>query len=82
MVVNSALARGGGRDGVAHGEHQPVGAGVKDETHLVGGRGPADGAVGGELGLVHLDQVLGLAAGAIEVGIEPLGVPLAMLVTT
>lgn len=60
-------------DGVAHGEDQPVGGGVKDEPHLVGGRGPAAGAVGGELGLVQLDQVLGLAAGAVEVGIEPFG---------
>ena len=36
---------------------------------------PAAGAVGGELGLVQLDQVLGLAAGAIEVGIKPFGRP-------
>ena len=41
-----------GRDGVSHGEHQPVGCGVQDEPHLVGGRMPAGGAVGGELALV------------------------------
>ena len=60
-------------DGVAHGEDQPIGGGVQDEPHLVGGGGPAAGAVGGELGLVQLDQVLGLAAGAIKIGIEPFG---------
>src|SRR3954463_2911711 len=35
----------------------------------------AAGAVGGELGLMQLDQVLGLAAGAIKVGIKPFGRP-------
>ena len=54
-------------NGVAHGEDQPVGGGVQDEPHLVGSGSPAAGAVGGELGLVQLDQVLGLAAGAIKV---------------
>jgi hypothetical protein len=62
-------------NGVAHGEDQPVGSGVQDEPHLVGRGGPAAGAVGGELGLVQLDQVLGLPAGAVEVGIEPFGRP-------
>jgi hypothetical protein len=42
-------------DGVAHGEDQPIGGGVKDEPHLVGSCGPAAGSVGGELGLVQLD---------------------------
>ena len=46
---------------------------MQDEPHLVGGRGPAAGAVRGELGLVQLDQVLGLAALAVELGVEPLG---------
>ena len=50
-------------NGIAHGEDQPIGGGVKDEPHLVGGGGSAAGAVGGELGLVQLEQVLGLAAG-------------------
>ena len=45
------------RDGVAHGEDQPIGGGVKDEAHLIGGGGSAAGAVGGKLGLVQLDQV-------------------------
>ena len=63
----------GGRDGVAHGEHQPVGGGVQDEPHLVGGGVPAGCAVGGKLGLVQLDQVLCLPAGAVQVGVEPGG---------
>jgi hypothetical protein len=39
---------------------------VQDEAHLIGERRAAAGAVGGELTLVHLDQVLGLAARTIE----------------
>jgi hypothetical protein len=46
---------------------------MKHEPHLVGGGGPAAGSVGRKLGLVQLDQVLGLAAGAIEIGIDPFG---------
>ena len=73
MVANSAVARACGGDGVAHGEHQPIGGGVQDEPHLVGERAAAAGAVGGELGLVQLDQVLGLAAGAVERLVDMLG---------
>ena len=60
-------------DGGAYGEDQPISGGVQDEPHLIGERRAAAGAVGGELGLVQLDQVLGLAARAVETGIEPLG---------
>jgi len=45
---------------------------MEDEAYLVGDRAPAGGAVGGELHLVHLDQVLGLAADAIDVLVEVL----------
>ncbi len=44
-------------DGVAHRQHEPAGGGVQHEADLVGECGPADGAVGGELALVELDQV-------------------------
>jgi hypothetical protein len=40
---------------------------VQDETELIGAGAAAGGAVGGELGLVQLDEVLGLAARAIVV---------------
>ena len=42
-------------NGVAHGEHQPIGRGVQHETDLVGERRTATRAVGGELRLVQLD---------------------------
>ena len=61
------------RDRGAQVVQQPVGAGVQEEPHLVGERRAAAGAIGRELALVQLDQVLGLAAGAVEAGIEPLG---------
>ena len=73
-VVNSALARAcGSGDRITHREHQPVGTGVQYEAYLVGERRPATGAVGGQLGLVQLDQVLGLAAGTVQGVVEPLG---------
>ena len=53
--------------GIAQGEHQPVGRGVQDEAELVGERALAGGPVGGELALVQLDEVLGLAAGAVDI---------------
>src|ERR1700757_4548792 len=59
-------------DGIAHGEDEPIGGGVEDEADLVGERRAATGAIGGELGLVQLDQVLGLSASAIEVIIDSL----------
>jgi hypothetical protein len=39
---------------------------VEDEADLVGERRAATGAIGGELGLVQLDQVLSLSACAVE----------------
>ena len=57
-------------DDVAQGKHQPVGAGVQDQPELVGERALAGGSVRGELALVQLDQVLGLAAGAVDVFVE------------
>ncbi|MGY4317611.1 hypothetical protein ACVWW1_006938 [Bradyrhizobium sp. JR3.5] len=45
---------------------------MEDEADLVGERRAATGAIGGELGLVQLDQVLGLSASAIEAVIDPL----------
>ena len=58
-------------DGIAHGERQPGGGGVQHEPRLIGQRRAARGPVRGELRLVQLDQVLGLAAGAIGAVIEP-----------
>ena len=68
-VVNSAPASGTG-DGIAQGEHQPAGAGVQDQPELVGERALAGDPVRGELALVQLDQVLGLAAAAVDVFVE------------
>src|SRR5262249_16981460 len=45
---------------------EPVGGGVQDEAELVGLGVAAGGAIGGKLALVPLDEVLGLAAGAID----------------
>ena len=59
--------------GIAQGEHEPVGRGVQDEAELVGERALAGGPVGGELALVQLDEVLGLAAGAVDTFIEMSG---------
>ena len=58
-------------DGGARGENQPVSGGVRQQPHLIGQRRAATGAVGGELGLVQLDQVLRLTAGAAEIFIQP-----------
>ena len=52
------------------------------QPHLIGQRRAATGAVGGKLGFVQLDQVLGLAARAVETLIRPHAVPPPMLVTT
>ena len=53
-------------DCVSDGEDQPVRGGRQDQAHLVGERAAAAGTIRGELSLVQLDQVLGLAAGAIN----------------
>ena len=46
---------------------------MKDQTHLVGERTTAAGTIRGELSLVQLDQILGLAAGAINRLVNMLG---------
>ena len=69
---------GGGKrvslgDGVLDREHQPIGSGVQNKPHLVGERAAAAGAIGGKLGLVQFDQVLGLPSGAVERLVDMLG---------
>src|SRR5216684_1182266 len=54
------------RNGTAHGKHEPVGGGVQDQAELVGFGIAAGGAVGSELALVQLDEVLGVSPRAIE----------------
>ena len=46
---------------------------MQDEAELVGERALAGGAVRRELALVQLDEVLGLAAGAINIFVEIAG---------
>jgi hypothetical protein len=46
---------------------------VENEADLVSERRTATGAIGGELRLVQLDQILGLAARAIQAVVDPLG---------
>src|SRR6202166_1418306 len=60
-------------NGVAHGQHQPISGGVENEADLIGERRTAAGAIGGELRLMQLDQILGLAARAIQTVVDPLG---------
>ena len=43
-----------------------MGRGVQDQPDLIGERAAAGGSVRGELVLVQLDEVLGLAAGAVD----------------
>src|SRR3954470_6281327 len=52
-----------------------VGGGVQDQPHLIGERAAAAGAIGGKLGLVQFDQILGLASGAVERLVDMLGRP-------
>ena len=67
-VVNSALARSRALGMASRTvEHQPIGGGVQHEADLVGEWRAAGRAIGGQLCLVQLDQVLGLSARAIEV---------------
>ena len=58
-------------NGVADSEHQPIGAGVQDEAHLIGDWRATRCAIGGKLRFVQLDQVLGLTARAIEAVVKP-----------
>ena len=46
---------------------------MQDQSHLIGERRAAAGSVRGELTLVHLDQVLGLAPGTVEDVVDVLG---------
>jgi hypothetical protein len=52
-------------NGVSDAKHQPMGGGVQDKTHLIGERGAAGCAVGGELGFVRLDEVFRLSEEAV-----------------
>ena len=49
---------------------------MQDKPHLVGERRAATGAIGRQLRLVLLDQVLGLSAGAVDCLINVLGIAL------
>src|SRR6188472_370422 len=60
-------------NGVAYGQHQPISGGVENEANLIGERRTAAGAIGGELRLMQLDQIFGLAARAIQAVVDPLG---------
>ena len=53
-------------------EHHPISSGMHHQPELVGGRLGARGAIGGEVKLVRLDQVLGLPARAVDVLVEML----------
>jgi len=48
---------------------------MQDQAHLVGERAAAAGTIRGELSLVELDQVLGLAAGAVDRLVDMIGRP-------
>jgi hypothetical protein len=58
---------------VAHRQLQPISGGVENEADLIGGRRTAAGAIGGELRLMQLDQIFGLASRAIQAVVGPLG---------
>ena len=55
----------------AQGVQEPVGGGMDQEPELIGGRLGARRSVGGEVQLVRLDRILGLAATAVEDLVEP-----------
>ena len=48
----------------------PIGAGVQEQTELVGGGRGTRGTVGGEVGFPGLDVVFRLAASAVEILVE------------
>ena len=56
--------------------YQPIGAGVEEETELIGGRLRAGRAVRRQMRLPGFDVVFGLAASAIEVLVKRAGVAL------
>ena len=68
-----APQRCGLRQRLADGPHQPIGGGVEEQPHLVGIGRATRGAVALQLGLVQLDQVLGLATGAVERVVDVFG---------
>ena len=72
VELGIAPERSPGRQ-AAQGRQQPVRSGVDQQSELVGGRLGAGGAVGGEVKLVRLNQVLGLSSGAIDLVVERLG---------
>jgi hypothetical protein len=55
------------------GQHQPISGGVENEADLIGGGRTTAGATGGELCLMQLDQVFGLAARTIQTVVDPHG---------
>src|SRR6202790_1099005 len=59
-------------DRIARGEHEPISGGVQDQPELVGLGFATRGAIRGELSLVPLDEVLGLAAAAVDGLVEML----------
>ena len=61
------------RQRLADGPHQPIGGDVEEQPHLVGIGRTARGAVAPQLSLVKLDEVLRLAAGAIERVVDMFG---------
>src|SRR5665647_1704657 len=50
-----------------------ISGGVENEADLIGERRTAARAIGGELCLMQLDQILGLAARAIQAVVDPFG---------
>ena len=70
VELGVAPERGLGRQ-AAQRVQQPVGGGVDQQAELVGRGAGAGGPVGGEVQLVRLDQVLGLAALAVDALVEP-----------
>lgn len=58
------------RDGLGERGTRP---GMENEADLIGKRRTAAGAIGGKLCLMQLDQILGLAARAIQAVVDPLG---------
>jgi hypothetical protein len=70
VELGGAPERGLGRQ-AAERVQEPVGGGVDQQPELVGGGPGAGGAVGGEVQLVRLDQVLRLPALAVDRLVKP-----------
>src|SRR6187401_3389383 len=69
-VANSAVANS---RALGMASRTPISGGVENEADLIGERRTAAGAIGGELCLMRLDQIIGLAARAIQAVVDPLG---------